>query len=563
LTLLEPCVIDEVKNTLYYGDNLEVMRKHIPDESVDLVYLDPPFNSGRNYNVLLADGSAADAQIEAFGDTWKWGPTAEATLNEIVMTAEPAIVEMIQAIVGFVGRNDLTAYLVMMVPRLIELHRVLKATGSLYLHCDPTASHYLKIVLDTVFGKKQFRNEIVWQRTSSHRTTKKFGAVHDTIFFYTKTNQYYFSPTYGPYTLQYVDTWFRHVEEGTGRRYKLDDPTAPGKRNSRRLYEFKGFTPNRNWMWYREHMEQLDREGRIVQSKPGVTTPMYKRYLDEALGAMHQDVWAYQSGTKGCVYGDDTACIDEDVRWLTPTASERLGYPTQKPAGLLERIIEASSKPGDLVLDPFCGCGTTVAAAQKLGRTWIGIDITYLATHLIKSRLHDTYGEDAEYEVVGEPKDVASARALAEQDRHKFEYWALSLVPARNDGKKKGADQGIDGVTWLNDEHKKRAKKVVVQVKSGHVQSSHVRDLRAVIEREKAVMGFLITLEPPTKPMLKEALSAGYYHSPGWNQDYQKIQIRTIEQILDGETFDKPPTDPGWAHAKRAQQDTAKQSQLF
>lgn len=477
-----------MKNTLYYGDNLEILREYIADESVDLIYLDPPFNSGRNYNVLFkeANGSAADAQIKAFGDTWTWGPTAEATLRELGEYADPRVVEMIEALVSFMGRCNMTAYLVMMTVRLIELRRVLKSTGSLYLHCDPTASHYLKIVLDTVFGIKNFRNEIAWCYSGPSRATKDFPRKHDIIFRYSKTEDRLF--------------------------------------NIQRIPYKKGLRVGGKSSWAGEERD-------------------INEYLER--GKAIEDFWI------------DTPALQRNER-------ERLGYPTQKPEALLERIIKASSNEGDIVLDPFCGCGTTVAMAQKLGRKWIGIDITYLATALIESRLYDMYGDTANYEVIGVPVDEQSAHALAEQDRFQFEWWALSLAKARPaGGQKKGADRGIDGVMFLRDEPRKKVKRIVVQVKSGHVGSSQIRDLKGVVEREKVAMGFFITLEPPTKPMLKEAVSAGYYRSPWSGKDYQKIQIRTIQQLFDGLAFDKPPTDTGVPVAEKVHKKVGERQNLF
>ena len=535
-------------NRLYYGDNLDILREYIADESVDLIYLDPPFNSNRSYNVLFREvnGTAADSQIAAFDDTWHWGPAAEETLHEIELHAAPHIVDMMQAIVSFVGRNDVTAYLVMMTVRLIELHRVLKPSGSLYLHCDPTASHYLKVVMDTVFGKENFRNEIVWKRSSAHSDVrqgrKQPGRIHDVILFYTKGESWTWNPQYTPYDQKYIDSFYKYVEPETGRRYRLDNLTGPGgaaKGNPQ--YAVMGVT--RYWRYSKEKMEELIRHWRVVQTKPGAV-PAYKRYLDEMPGVPIQDIWA-------------------DIKPIGAQAAERLGYPTQKPLALLERIIQASSNEGDLVLDPFCGCGTTICAAQKLKRRWIGIDITHLAIALMRQRLDDMFGDSITYEVIGQPADLASAEALARQDRFQFEWWALSLIKARPANKgKKGADRGVDGVLFFLDEARKGAKKVVVQVKSGHVQSGVIRDLGHVVEREKAVMGFLITLERPTRAMELEALAAGYYHSPGWNRDYPRLQIRTIEQLLNGEWFDYPQANVTLAQAERVREQ-AEQNTLF
>jgi DNA modification methylase len=524
-------------NYLYYGDNLAVLREHVADESVDLVYLDPPFNSNRSYNVLFKEvnGTSADAQIVAFDDTWSWGQMAEATLREIEQTAAPHIVEMIHAIVGFVGRNDVTAYLVMMTIRLIELHRVLKPTGSIYLHCDPTASHYLKVVMDTIFGKEQFVNEIVWKRTSTHADSRRWASVHDVLLFYSKTDDFLWNPTYMPHDKGYVERFYRHEDQrGVYRLDHIIRSASMGPRPNL-AYEYKGYTPEWGWRTVREKLEALDGDDRLYWSSTG--RPYLKRYLHE------------QKGTP-------ITSVVTDIPPIGANAAERLGYPTQKPIELLERIILASSNEGDLVLDPFCGCGTTVCAAQKLGRRWIGIDITHLAIGLMRSRLRDMFGDEVEaaYQVVGVPADEASANALALQDRHEFEHWALGLIGARsaNQGKK-GADQGVDGVLYFDDEPKKRAKKVVVQVKSGQVHSSAIRDLGHVVEREQAAMGFLISLGPPTKPMDVEALAAGYYHSPTWNRDYPKIQIRTIAELQQGKGFHLPPANITHAQAQRVE----------
>ena len=521
-------------NYLYYGDNLDILREHVADESVDLVYLDPPFNSNRSYNVLFKEvnGTSADAQIVAFDDTWSWGQMAEATLREIEQTAAPHIVEMIHAIVGFVGRNDVTAYLVMMTIRLIELHRVLKPTGSIYLHCDPTASHYLKVVMDTIFGKEQFRNEIVWKRTSAHSDSAVFGNAHDIVLYYSSSDRFIHNKQFQPYSQDYIESHYRRLTP-EGRRYRTDNLTAMGLSGGGYEYEWNGVT--KIWRCPIEKMQELHDQGRVHYTRTG--TAEYVRYLDEMPGVPAQDVW-------------------DDIAPINSQAKERLGYPTQKPIELLERIILASSNVGDLVLDPFCGCGTTVCAAQKLGRRWIGIDITHLAIGLMRSRLRDMFGDEVEaaYQVVGVPADEASANALALQDRHEFEHWALGLIGARsaNQGKK-GADQGVDGVLYFDDEPKKRAKKVVVQVKSGQVHSSAIRDLGHVVEREQAAMGFLISLGPPTKPMDVEALAAGYYHSPTWNRDYPKIQIRTIAELQQGKGFHLPPANITHAQAQRVE----------
>lgn len=539
-------------NTLFYGDNLPILREYIPDESVDLVYLDPPFNSNRNYSVLFRDesGKESEAQIEAFEDTWHWSESAEETYFWLVTEASDEVSKAIAALRELIGTNQVMAYLVMMAARLVELHRVLKPTGSLYLHCDPTSSHYLKVVLDAIFGPTKFRSEIVWKRSSAHSDTKQgrriHGHIHDVIFFYTRSDDWTWNPVYTHYDEGYVKNFYKHVEPGTNRRYRLGDLTAakPGGDTS---YEWKGVRPyeGRFWAYSKEKMEEFDKQGRIYYSKTG--RPQYKRYLDEMPGVALQDLWT-------------------DIR---PTqTSERLGYPTQKPLALLERIINNSSKPGDIVLDPFCGCGTAIAAAQKLERRWIGIDVTHLSIALQKYRLEGMF-PGIEIDVRGEPEDVGSARQLALDDRYQFQWWALSLIRAKPLGQKgggkvgkKGSDKGIDGIINFFDDGSSKPKQVMVQVKSGKVESGDIRDLRGTVEREDAAIGVFITLEDSSRDMRTEAVSAGYYHSPGWGQDYPHIQILTIKELLQGAEVKMPPQHGTFKQAQRFQQQGAEHPQL-
>jgi len=506
-------------NVLYYGDNLEILRKYIPDNSIDLVYLDPPFNSKKDYNILFKEngGVESEAQIKAFTDTWHWTQTAENTYYDIVTKGPLKISQLIGALHDAIGQNDVMAYLVMMTSRLIELHRVLKPTGSLYLHCDPTASHYLKLVLDQVFGPTNFRNEIVWRRTNAKSLAfTRFASNHDVILRYSKSDKWAWNPRYTEHDPDYVAKFYRYVEPNTGRRYRLGDLTNPNRNRPNLTYEFLGVT--RVWRWTKERMQQAYEKGLIVQNKPK-SVPALKRYLDEQEGNPIDDLW-------------------DDIAPIQAQASERLGYETQKPLALLERIIKASSNERDIVLDPFCGCGTALVAAQKLNRRWIGIDITHLAIALMRNRLKDSFGIDAE--VIGEPMDLASAKALARQDRYQFQWWALGLIKARPLGeKKKGADKGVDGIIQFIDDPSGKAKRAVVQVKSGHVGVNAIRELKAVAAHD--ALGIFITLELPTGPMQTEAISAAFYHSPGWNKDYPKLQILTIEELLHGKTVDMPP----------------------
>ena len=567
-------------NTLYYGDNLSVLREYVTDESVDLVYLDPPFNSNSSYNVLFKEksGEESPSQIRAFTDSWQWTEEAERTYEDQIMlnpAASPAVKEMVSSFRQFLGSNAMMAYIVMMAPRLVELHRVLKPTGSIYLHCDPTASHYLKLLMDSVFGPTQFRTEISWRRTSAHNDARQgrrqYGNVRDCIFFYTKGRKWTWNWLYTEYTREYVDSSYRFIEEGSGRRYRRGDLTAarPGGNTSYEWrvkrpndgdweadlsdeylnpiegWEYKGVPPYRGryWAYSREGMVAMALEGRLEYARTGMAR--YKRYLDEMPGVPLQNDWA-------------------DIR---PTSrKEYLGYKTQKPQALLERIISASSNEGDVVLDPFCGCGTAVAAAENLKRRWMGVDVTHLAVALMKSRLKTAFNllPGRDYAVVGEPLDVGSARALAQQDRYQFQFWALSLLEAfpREQGKR-GADRGIDGVLYFLDGVKRDARKVIVQVKSGRVSSSHVRDLRGAMEREKAVMGLFITLEEPTREMQTEAFGAGSYHSDVWQRSYPRLQIRTVGQLLAGEGFQIPYHPSMYSSAQRMRPSMGEQGMLM
>ncbi|MBM4273183.1 MAG: site-specific DNA-methyltransferase [Deltaproteobacteria bacterium] len=521
------------KNQLFFGDNLEILRSgRVPVESVDLIYLDPPFNSKATYNILFAEktGEKSAAQITAFEDTWHWGAEAEAAFDEVMKYGPAKLRDLLQALLAFLGRNDMMAYLTMMAVRLVEMHRVLKPTGSLYLHCDPTASHYLKMLLDSIFSPMNFRNEIIWKRTSAHSSAKRYGPVHDVILFYTKTTNFLWNPAYTVYDDKYIKSHYTQVDPD-GRRWTASDLTASAVRSGSSGKTWRGFdvtAKGNHWKFTIEKLEQLDSEGRIYWP-PGGGWPRYKRYLDEVKGVPSQDIWT-------------------DIPPINAQAKERLGYPTQKPEALLERIIQASSNEGDIVLDPFCGCGTTVNVAERLHRRWIGIDITHLAIALIKKRLHDSFGPElAPYEVIGEPADATSAAALAEENRHQFEWWALGMVdaaPAQD--KKKGADRGVDGVLYFQEKDDGPYYKIIVQVKSGHVGAPQVQQLKGAMEREKAALAALITLKPPTRPMKDEAAAAGYYKSEQF-PDYQfpRLQIVTIADLFAGKTLEYPRWVPG------------------
>ena len=564
-------------NQLFFGDNLDVLRQSIKDETIDLIYLDPPFNSSASYNVLFASpkGHQSHAQIEAFEDTWHWGGQSEKEFGEILSQQNTQVAEVMRALRQFLGENDMMAYLTMMANRLLELHRVLKPTGSLYLHCDPTASHYLKILLDAVFGAANFRNEISWRRSSAHSDSKqgmrRCGRIRDTIFFYTKSEEYGWNTLYTPYSEEYLASEYRHVDE-KGRHYKEADLTAakPGGdteyswRVKRRIgkeerwqadlsdehkkpmdgWEYKDVRPyiGRYWAYSKANVIDFWNQGKIIHRETGM--PRLVLFADEMPGIPLQDSW-------------------DDIQ--PASGDEDLGYSTQKPVALLERIIAASSNSGDVILDPFCGCGTAVYAAQKLNRQWIGIDLTHLAISLIEKRLRDAFPGIA-FDVHGTPKDLEGARNLAERDKYQFQWWACSLINAQPfGGKKKGADGGIDGLIFFQDE-KELSKKIVVSVKGGeNVGVTMVKDLIATCARQKAEIGLFVTLNEPTKPMVTEAAAAGFYTSPT-GKKFPRIQILTIEELLEGnDTARYPSLDAGGLTFKKAQVELGedKQHSLF
>jgi site-specific DNA-methyltransferase (adenine-specific) len=552
------------ENMLYYGDNLEVLKLHIKDESVDLIYLDPPFKSNQDYNVLFQeqDGTRSAAQIKAFTDTWRWDQASVKSFDEIV-EAGGQVSLALQAMKTFLGTNDMLAYLTMMAPRLVELRRVLKPTGSIYLHCDPTASHYLKMLMDAVFGPDQFRNEIIWRRTGAHGPQRSFGPIHDTLLFYSKTNEYFFRVLRKPYMRGHVES--RYKKDDTGELKFISGGnvlTGAGATRGESGQTWRGFNPSakdRHWavpgflteqmppdfakLGVLEKLETLYKEG-LIDIREGCEWPTPVRYLRPDDGHPLQDIWAYQPYTEKTVFGTDEG-IDADVAWLGPTDPERLDYPTQKPVGLLTRIIRSSCPENGTVLDPFCGCGTTIEAAQSLGRRWIGIDITHLAITLIRSRLHDAFNGEPSYKVVGEPVDLEGAKALALEDRYQFQWWALGKVNARPTppDQKKGSDRGVDGRIFFHEKEGGPTKMIVLQVKSGVVGPKDVRDLNGTRDREKAAISALLTLEDPTPEMNLEAVNAGFYkpdYRMSEDEKYRRMQIITIEQLLEGGKVEYP-----------------------
>ena len=547
---------------LYYGDNLDILRRYVKDETVDLVYLDPPFNSAQNYNAFFQekDGTAAASQIRAFEDTWHWNVESERTYQELV-TQPGKVSEVMQAFKTFLGTNDMMAYLAMMAPRLVELRRALKPTGSLYLHCDPTASHYLKLLLDAVFGGEWFLNEIIWKRTHAHGSARRYGPVHDTLLFCAKSEEYVWTHPKLTHDPEYVEKHFKLVDEKTGRQFEPITLTGSGVRHGESGKPWRGIDPtkvSRHWALPGKLLDRLGIQGETVQDKLDALdtagmiywpeksggTPRLKWFADELEGVAISDIWT-------------------DIPPISSHAAERLGFPTQKPVALLERIINASSNPGDVVLDPFCGCGTTIDAAEKLGRQWIGIDITQLAITLIKKRLFDTYGYGIRFvsasspehpvegvaessdatvvRVIGEPVSPEDAVKLAEDDKFQFQWWALGLVGARPEEQKKGADHGIDGKILFRDDPKStKPEQIIIQVKGGKTSVKDVRDLRGVLDREQAAIGVLITLEEPTAPMKAEAASVGFYVHKMNQQQYPRLQLRTVKELMTGKGIQRP-----------------------
>lgn len=529
-------------NTLYYGDNLEVLRKYVKDKSVDLCYIDPPFNSKRNYNQIYNNVGGEDrAQVQAFVDTWEWDEQANIGYAELLDNAQGRFasqtVDLLKGLAPVLKKGSLLAYLVSMALRVTEIHRALKPTGSFYFHCDPTASHYLKLVLDAIFvsggkGGGDFRNEIIWKRKAGRGETQnaavKFGVSHDVIFFYVKDRNTVLKRQYRPNNEHYISSKFTHVDED-GRRYHLDNLTSPNPRPNL-TYEYKGHKPPTNgWAVSRARMEEMEAEGRLYFPANKDHRIRRKRFLDELEGETVDDLW-------------------DDIPPINSQAAERLGYPTQKPEALLERIIAASTNEGDCVLDAYCGCGTTVAVAERLKRRWIGVDITYQSIALILRRLEAQYGKGALDNITlnGVPRDMEAANALAlkkdDRVRKEFEKWAVLTYShnraAIND--KKGGDGGIDGVAYFLTGKDDNAK-IVFQVKSGNVGRGDIAKLNSDRQREAAELAVFLTLKEPTKGMTDEANGMGLYTHPLMGKHYPRVLIVTIADMIEhGARLDIP-----------------------
>lgn len=528
-------------NKLFFGDNLEVLREHVKDESVDLVYLDPPFNSNATYNVLFQEGSGvvSEAQVEAFRDTWGWGEASAIAFDEAVRGGGNVAL-LLRCFRSWLGSNAMMAYLAMMAVRFIELRRVLKPSGSLYLHCDPTAGHYLKLLLDASFGHFAYKNEIIWLRSknpkgSQHAITK-YSPATDSIFYYA-SDEAVFYPDRIRIAINAEELAAKYPLEDEHGRY-ADGPILRSKSMGARpnlVYEYKGFMPGPSgWRMERRLLEELDAKGNLAWTRTGA--PRRKLRPEDDRGNPVGSFWG-------------------DIPPLNSQARERLGYPTQKPATLLERIIKASSDEGHVVLDPFCGCGTTVDAAERLGRQWVGIDVTHYAITLIERRLKKA-SADISYEVHGRPTDMAGARDLARRDKYQFQWWAAWLLGAQTYESKRGADRGIDGnIYFANGPY--GYGRIVISVKGGeNLSPAMVRELSGVVQREEdANMGVLITLNEPTRAMLADAVDAGFVEKSAHGR-LPRIQIATVGDLLSGRVPKMPPLPQPMARPRKKKADS-------
>ena len=515
-------------NRLYYGDCFTIMQEW-PNACVDLIYLDPPFNSNRQYNNIYRDetGRPLPDQIEAFCDMWELDAERERAIRTMpVLMRENGIDDMavelwrlwMQALRGTQPR--LLAYLSYMAERLLIMQRILKPTGSLYFHCDPTASHYIKALMDAVFGHENFQNEIVWQRTSAHNDARRYGAIHDTILFYSRTGNWNWHTQFQPYDDKHLAR-FRQ-QDSDGRRWTDGDLTAKGLTGGGYEYEYEG--KNENWRVPLETMERLDREGRLHRTRKGGFR--VKRYLDELEGRPAQSIWV-------------------DIPPINSQASERMGYATQKPVALMERIISASSNPRDVVLDPFCGCATTIEAAHKLDRQWIGIDI---AIHAVKRvarlRLEERLGlvEGQDFTIDGIPSTLEGAKDLWRRDKYHFQKWAVE----QGEGfvtTKRTADGGVDGRVYFTVPNEKELQSMVVEVKGGaNVNIVDLRALKGVLDYDTALMAGLVIMEPlgpvQERNFIRFMADAGAIEL--WGNEYPRMQLLTVGEILDGKRFRTP-----------------------
>lgn len=556
-------------NQLFYGDNLTIMR-HMPAACVDLIYLDPPFKSEQNYNLIYRTltGKPVPEQAEAFCDTWEMDAEKERLAQTMPVLlrdhgVEDYYVEFWRLWIQALRQTQphLLAYLIYMVMRLLHMKSVLKPTGSIYLHCDPTASHYIKVMMDGIFGHKNFRNEIIWRRTGAHNKCDRWGPIHDVILYYTMGDTFTWNNPKQPYMKGHVETYFEPDGSGGYRTaYYGNVLTGSGPRKGESGKVWRGFDPtakNRHWaiprkLWEDSGLddsglsqhEKLDAlyEAGLIQIREGEAWPMYGRKVRQGEGPATGDIWAYQPYTEGTVFGTGQG-IDADVSWLKPRAKERLGYPTQKPIGLLKRIILASSNEGDVIFDPFCGCGSTIYAAHETKRNWIGCDIAILAVKLVERILTKRYrlAEGRHFEVDGIPVSTEQALELFKHDPFQFEHWAVERVGGFPT--KKTGDSGIDGRIYFQAD--KTLYQMVLSVKGGTVRPTDIRDLRGVLEREGngVKMAGFISNRPPSKKMKEEAAKAGMYEYE--DERYPRIQLLTIPEILEEKRMFQTPTRVG------------------
>jgi DNA modification methylase len=528
-------------NQLRYGDNLPLMQD-MATASVDLIYLDPPFNSQRNYNLIYRNltGAPVPEQEVAFCDAWEMDPEKEEMLRNMPRFLKEHdlprdVVEFWRVWMTSLRETQprLLAYLLYMSWRLVEMRRILKPTGSLYLHCDPTASHYIKVILDSIFGHGNFQSEIIWKRTSAHGSAKRHGPVHDTILMYSRGKTFTWNDVRMALDEDYVEEFYTH-RDPDGRRWRRSDLTGAGTRNGETGQSWRGIdvtAKGRHWAHPPSVLDEMDKAGRIHWPQKAGGMPMLKRYLDASKGMPLQDVWT-------------------DIRPIHNLGAERLGYPTQKPIALLRRIIEASSNPGDVILDPFAGCGTAIYAAHEANRRWIGMDIAILSVRIVRDVLLKRYGlrEGLEYQMSGIPMSVEGAQELFDADKRQFQHWAVELSGGFVNSRYSG-DRGIDGRLWFETDAGLRS--MVLSVKGGGATPAFVRELRGTMEDEThCEMGGFICMQTPTKGMLEAAASAGMYTYKG--QQYPRLQIRTVGELLEGKGFVTPSRVQtlGWTYGQ-------------
>ena len=525
-----------VKNRLFYGDCLDVLKNSIDDESIDLIYIDPPFNSKRNYNVLFEsiDMSDTKAQKEAFADTWS-------NVKYLDQLAELQglhldLWKFLNTLDSINVSKGAVSYLTTMALRILYMHRKLKPTGSFYLHCDQTMSHYLKLVCDMIFGSQYFQREIMWKKTLGHHLSKKsFDTMLDTILFYSRSDNYIFNQQFTSIDDEKVIKKFPYVEEETGRRFthrQLEQPQNVGSKGETRIIQGKTIKTEQGWQWNQETIDRRLKENPYLIYWTSTGRPRYKLYADEYLGRKIGALW-------------------DDIPALSSNDAERLGYDTQKPEALLERIIKASSDKSDIIADFFCGCGTAVAVAQRLNRCWIGVDISHLAVRLIHNRLLNSICNNNEQvrklkdsiDIDGFPRDIASAHELAvstKKGRIKFQDWVIEFMLDGVSNPKKVGDGGYDGYLTIQRDKKKKDV-VLIEVKSGNIDLGKLRMFMHVVEVEKATMGvFVCFADQITKGMRIEALKAGYYDQEAFGTRFPNVQILTVEELLEGKTVAHP-----------------------